>query len=162
MKLLVAFCLASWFACASDWNRGAADDKPVVKPEDELKKLVGKWALIAQFEKGEDKTDGGVSQGGEIAYFTFKANKTFVIKKGEKVIEEGTWTIDTTTTPKRFDHKVTVGAAALIGRTSLGLYECAGDILKFCVADPGTKRPARFQAKPDTGCTIFVMKRVPE
>lgn len=140
----------------------AAVDQQAMSKPDEVKNLIGKWALIAAIIDGVDISEGSVTQGGEVTVYTFRADNTFTINRGSKTIEEGTWTADTSTSPKQFDHMPTHGNLKYNGTKSIGIYESNGEILKFCVTLPDRPRPPRFRARPGTGDQIYIMKLIPE
>lgn len=122
--------------------------------------IVGRWALVAMMRNGVDVTSGGVTQDGAVRYYTFKGNRTFVIQLGDSVTETGTWSIDTTVSPKTFDHIPDKDGKP--GPLVPGIYEVGGDVLKISILPPNAdnKRPAQFEAAPSNGSFLFVMKRV--
>jgi len=45
-------------------------------------------------------------------------------------------------------------------KTFLGIYEVKKDSRKVCLAEQGKERPTEFSAKPGSGHTLAVFKRV--
>jgi len=74
---------------------------------EELKDIVGRWALIATLVDGDDTTKGGLTQNGTIRYYTFKPDHTFSITFGGETMETGTWSSNASASPKTFDHTPT-------------------------------------------------------
>jgi uncharacterized protein (TIGR03067 family) len=54
--------------------------------------------------------------------------------------------------PKTIDYVNTAGANK--GKTQLGIYEFNGDLLRVCMAAPGSGRPTRFESVRDDGATF--------
>ena len=88
----------------------------------------------------------------------FKGN-TGSIRNKDKVLSEGTITIDPTKKPKTLDLKVTKGDNS--GKTSLAIYELDGDTLKACWTffAVDRKRPTDFATKPDSGLLLITYRR---
>jgi uncharacterized protein (TIGR03067 family) len=109
---------------------------------------------------GEDVTRGGVTQDGAVRYYTFKGDRTFLIQLGDSVTETGTWSIDTTVSPKNFDHIPDKDGRP--GPLVPGIYEVGGDVLKISFLPPNAenKRPTQFAAAVSNGSFLFIMKRV--
>jgi uncharacterized protein (TIGR03067 family) len=67
------------------------------------------------------------------------------------------FTIEPTKKPKTIDYTMTGGPTK--GKKQLGIYELAGDKVKFCFAAPGKARPTDFSTKEGSGRTLSVWKR---
>ena len=121
--------------------------------------LVGRWILIATIRNGEDVTQAGVTQGASPFVYDFRADGTFSITRGEKVVETGTWAANDKVVPKAFDHRRQVGDQ--LGRLLPGIYETGGDVLKICLLPPSgsNTRPTKCEAKPENRSSIYIMKR---
>ena len=85
-----------------------------------------------------------------------KDNETTVIIGG-RVFMKAKFTIDPTKKPKTIDYAMTAGPTK--GKKQLGIYELAGDRIKFCFAAPGKARPTDFSTKEGSGRTLSVWKR---
>ena len=80
------------------------------------------------------------------------------VRRGDKLIGEGTAKFDPTTKPKTIDITFTEGEHK--GKTALGIYEFEGDTFRVCITRPGGDgRPMEFSAKAGSGCTLVVYKR---
>ena len=124
-----------------------------------LAEVAGRWALIATIRNAEDVTQSGVTQGGAVSIYDFKADGTFSITRGDSVAETGTWAADSSVVPKTFDHIPNVGGRP--GRLVPGIYETGGGALKICFLPPSESntRPTKCEAKPENGSRIYIMKR---
>ncbi len=79
----------------------------------------------------------------------------YIVKLGDEVEEEGTFTIDPESSPKAIDLKIRKGMDE--GKTQPGVYLLDGDTLKIALAKPGAKdRPRAFATSGD-GAALFVM-----
>jgi uncharacterized protein (TIGR03067 family) len=130
------------------------------RPSPGSQAVVGRWALIAMVRNGEDVTKGGVTQDGAVRYYTFKDDQTFLIQLGDSVTETGTWAIDTTVSPKTFDHIPAKDGKP--GPLVPGIYEVGGDVLKISFLPPNAenRRPTQFESTVPHGSFLFILKRV--
>lgn len=98
------------------------------KEEEARKKLEGVW-------KGhvEDGATGHV-----ITFTTTKVDG----EQNDGDLGGGTYKLDLGKTPAVIDAKCVRGSEK--GETYLGIYKIEGDTLKWCVAVPGSERPAEF------------------
>ncbi len=137
----------------------AQSGAPGTLPAGAPTELLGRWALIAVLRNGEDVTQAGLTQGGAVSVYDFKADGTFSIVRGETVIETGAWSADATTTPKTFDHIPNVDGRP--GRFVPGIYETGRGILKICILPPSelNTRPTKCEAKPENRSRIYIMSR---
>jgi uncharacterized protein (TIGR03067 family) len=125
----------------------AADDKAV---KDELEKLKGSWTFESNEQEGE--VVGKDKLGDQRLVVT---DDKYVQKAGDRTLEEGTVKVDPTKKPATIDLVITSGMDK--GKTQLGIYEIKEDVLKLCVARPGTAtRPTEFDGKK---FIIFTMKK---
>ena len=85
----------------------------------------------------------------------------FTVKKDDKAILEGTFTIDATKSPAQIDLKVLKDYEdEWRGQTYLGIYQLDGDKLKLCCCEPSRDvRPGEFATK-GTDFVMVVMERV--
>jgi len=115
--------------------------------------------LIAAIRNGEDVTQAGVTQGGDILVYEFKADGTFAITRGERIAETGVWAANDAVLPKTFDHRRTVDGQ--LGRLLPGIYETGGGVLKMCLFPPSSSntRPSRCETKAEHRSSIYILKR---
>lgn len=119
-----------------------ADDEK----DDALKPFQGSWTIVdkKKVENEEPKTARTVM---------FEGDK-YKIKAGDKVVEEGTFTVDGA--KKHIEVTVTEGADE--GRTWHGIYEVDGDTMKAVVGPITAARPTEYDDPPE-GVRSFVLKR---
>jgi uncharacterized protein (TIGR03067 family) len=137
MRTFVPFVTAALLIAADDGTKT------------ELEKFQGTWTVIS-YEVG------GKSQPDEIKNTLVFSGDHWKVKRGDKVLEEGTQLLYADQKPKAMDHTITAGTDK--GKTFAGIYELEGDALKFCFAPAGEKRPTEFTAKP-AGYYLIVYKR---
>ena len=85
----------------------------------------------------------------------FEGDK-YRIKTGDKVVEEGTFKVDGSKTPKHIEVAATAGTDK--GKTWHGIYELEGDTLKAVVGPTDRDRPTKYD-NPAEGVRSFVLKR---
>jgi uncharacterized protein (TIGR03067 family) len=73
-------------------------------------------------------------------------------------IDEGTWKIDTSKSPKAMDIKGTNGPNK--GKTFLTIYDLDKDTLRVCYDLGGKERPTEFATKAKTQLFLVTYKRV--
>ncbi len=132
----------------------AADDP---KPDDQPK-LLGTWTVVAA-EQGGQKLRADTIAGQSLVF----GKERYFVRQSGQTLEEGTYTLDASKTPKSLDLKIVKGPEDA-GKTQLGIYQLDGNTLKVAFARPGTeKRPERFVSGGEGGA-LFVMtlKKPPE
>ena len=129
---------------------GNANEETVAK---DLQAFKGTWRLSSKEEDGKKFSDEEVKD----VIATIDAAGKVSIRRGDKVINEGTVKLDPTKKPKRIDIFFTEGRHK--GQTLLGIYEIESDAFRVCVARAGDERPAAFSAKAGSGHTLVVYKR---
>jgi len=67
------------------------------------------------------------------------------------------FTNDASKSPKTIDYVNTHGTNK--GKSQLGIYEFDGDLLRVCVAAPGSARPQKFESLRGSGMTLTVWRR---
>jgi uncharacterized protein (TIGR03067 family) len=127
--------------------------KKVDRVKKEMKQFQGTWKVVSVEHMGQ------LRQGSNLRV-TFKGNKYTATSIGNRVIEEGTFSIDPSRKLKTIDLSILTGNDK--GSIQRGLYELQGDTLKFCLAQPGKDRPIAFSTRTGTGFELFVLKRVKE
>ena len=129
---------------------GAADGLP----EDDRDRIQDTWVTISFEVNGQGAPPEAVKE-----IRTVFKDKDYVQKKGDEVLEEGTFTLDPDKKPRQIDF--TIGKGQDQGKDQFGIYELDGDTLKICVAAPGAEvRPTEFKTGPESQTVLVVMKRV--
>jgi uncharacterized protein (TIGR03067 family) len=72
------------------------------------------------------------------------AGNEMTVTAGPQTMLKVTFSHDSSQDPKTIDYVNTAGANK--GKTQLGIYEFAGDLLRVCVAAPGSSRPKEFRS----------------
>jgi uncharacterized protein (TIGR03067 family) len=132
-----------------------AADKPKDAGAQDHQKLQGTWQVLQELHGDSDTSDEG-----KHCQLIFDGDK-FTVKKDDKAILEGTFTIDAIKSPAQIDLKVLKDDEdERTGQTSLGIYQLDGDKLKLCACDPSqSERPAEFSTK-GTRFLLIAMERV--
>ena len=128
----------------------AADKKPDVAAAD-LKAMVGKWKLEKAELGGKD-----VFEHLKSLDFEIRDGGKYTARLGEE-IDEGSFTVDPSKSPKEMDIKSTGGPNK--GRTVKAIYKIDGDTLTVAYDLGGGKRPEKFETKADTKQFLAVYKR---
>jgi uncharacterized protein (TIGR03067 family) len=124
--------------------------------------IVGRWALDSLVKNGEDLTSRRVRGGGPVAYYTLNPDGTFRITLGDSVVETGTWSQDTTTSPMIFDHIPDVDGKP--GPYYVpGIFAISGDTLIVTITGPNPERrhPTEFHSSAADGSWLLVYHRAP-
>jgi len=126
----------------------AADD---TKKDEEL--LKGKWKAVSMSISGEPASEEDVK--------SFKLNfdgKDYTNSVGD-MTEEGSYTIDSSKSPKTIDLDIKKGQDA--GKKQLGVYKLDGDKLTIVVPSAGAKnRPTSLKVEKGSDLVEFVLERV--
>ena len=85
----------------------------------------------------------------------FEGDK-YKIKAGDKVVEEGTFTVDGSKSPKHIEVAATEGMDK--GKKWHGIYEIEGDTMRAVVGPTDKDRPTKYDDPPE-GVRAFVLKR---
>ena len=126
-----------------------ADDKK----DDARKAFQGTWTIV-HTKKGDDKDKEPVTA----PTVVFDGDK-YKIKAGDKVVEEGTFAVDGSKSPKHIEVAATAGMDK--GMKWHGVYELSGDTLRAVVGPTDKARPTRF-GNPAEGVRAFTEKRPPD
>ena len=121
----------------------AADDKA-----DARKAFQGTWTIVHR-KKADTKEPVTAPT------VVFDGDK-YRIKAGDKVVEEGTFAVDGSKSPKHI--AVTATAGMDKGKKWHGIYAIDGDILKAVVGPTDKDRPTKYDNPPE-GVRAFVLKR---
>ena len=128
---------------------GAADNLL----EEDRDRIQGTWVTVSFQVNGQ----GAPSEAVKDIRTVFK-DKDYIQKKGDEVLEEGTFTLDPDKKPRQIDFKIGKGQDQ--GKDQFGIYELDGDTLKFCVAAPRAEvRPTDFKTRPESQTALVVMRR---
>ena len=129
---------------------GDAKEQAVAK---DLQAFQGTWRLSSKEEDGKKFSEEEIKD----VIGTIDGSGNVSVRRGGKVINEGTVKLDPTTTPKTID--VTFTAGERKGQSVLGIYEIESNFFRVCVARAGDERPSEFSAKAGSGHTLIVYKR---
>lgn len=125
----------------------AADDPKA----DDRAKLIGTWTVTAAEQEGQ-KLPPALIAGQSLVF----AKEKYFVRQDDQTLEEGTYTLDASKTPKVLDLKIIKGPEDS-GKIQPGIYQLDGTTLKVAFARPGSdKRPERFTTSGDGGA-LFVM-----
>ena len=85
----------------------------------------------------------------------FEGDK-YKIKAGDKVVEEGTFKVDGSKSPKHIEVAATAGMDK--GKKWHGIYEIEGDTMRAVVGPTDKDRPTKYDNPPE-GVRAFTLKR---
>jgi uncharacterized protein (TIGR03067 family) len=117
-------------------------------PESDREKFQGTWVVVLGEREGVKLSEEAA---GEIKVVIDGDRYRF--SRGDRT-QGGTIRLDPTRSPKAID--VTPDD----GKTVLGIYTIAGDTHKVCFAEYGAERPTSFSTEPESGRSLYVMRRV--
>ena len=122
--------------------------------------IIGRWALVSLMQNGEDRTNAGTAD--LVRHYTFNADGTFRITRGDSIVETGTWSQDTSVVPKGFDHIPNVNGRP--GQYVPGIYAIAGDTLRISIIPPNPerRRPTQFRSALEDRSWLLVYHRAPQ
>jgi uncharacterized protein (TIGR03067 family) len=116
-------------------------------------KLQGTWMAVSGEKEGKDDPEAKEHA------IVFEGDK-FSIKKGDKVIVQGTFKIDASKAPKTMDLAITEGPEKVKDKTALSIYVLDGDELTWCVSEPGSsERPEKLVTKEGVKRMLVKFKR---
>ena len=147
---VAVLAIVSLFAVVRSQADENANGEAVAK---DLQAFKGTWRLSSKEVDGKKFSEEEIKD----VIATNNGSATFSVRRGDKVIGEGTVKLDPTKKPKAIDVTFTEGERK--GKTVLGIYEIDSDAFRVCVANPGDERPAEFSAKAGSGRTLIVYKR---
>ena len=129
---------------------GEAKEEAVAK---DLQAFKGTWRLNSMEEDGKKFSEEEIKE----VIGTSDGLGKFSVRRGDKLVGEGSIKLDPTKKPRTIDATYTGGERK--GQAVLGIYEIESDTFRVCVARPGDERPAEFSAKAGSGRTLIVYKR---
>ena len=148
---VAVLAIVSLFAAGrSQAADGGAKEEAVAK---DLQAFEGTWRLSSKEEDGKRFGEEEIKD----VIGTIDGSGKVSVRRGDKVINEGTVKLDPTTKPKAAEIAFTEGEHK--GKTAPAIYEIEGDTFRACCARPGDGRPAEFSAKAGSGRTLIVYKR---
>jgi uncharacterized protein (TIGR03067 family) len=116
-------------------------------------KLQGTWMAVSGEKDGKDDPEAKEHA------IVFEGDK-FSIKKGDKVIVQGTFKIDASKSPKTMDLTITEGPEKVKDKTAMSIYVLDGDELTWCVGEPGSgERPEKLATKEGVKQMLVKFKR---
>ena len=127
-----------------------ADDAADKKDKE---KLQGTWTAVSGEKEGKDDPEAKEHA------LVFEGNK-FRVKKGDKVVVQGTFKIDASKSPKTMDIEISEGPEDVKGKTAQAIYALDSDELTWCVAEPGSgQRPEKLATKEGVKHMLVKLKR---
>jgi uncharacterized protein (TIGR03067 family) len=129
---------------------GDAKEEAVAK---DLQVFKGTWRLSSKEVDGKKFSEEEIKD----VIGTVDGSGKVSVRRGDKILGEGTIKLDPTKKPKTIDVTFTEGDRK--GTTGLGIYEIDSDAFRVCIARAGEERPADFSAKVGSGRTLIVYKR---
>jgi len=122
-----------------------AEDK-----KDDREALQGTWTIV-HTKKGDTKDKEPVTA----PTVVFTGDK-YKIEAGDKVVEEGTFKVDGSKSPKQIEVAATDGKDK--GKKWHGIYEIKGDTMRAVVGPADKDRPTKYDNPPE-GARAFHLKR---
>jgi uncharacterized protein (TIGR03067 family) len=122
------------------------------KPKQEAPKVM-KFKYVSVKVAGKDMPKKDL----EDMTLTVTGNKG-VVKKGDKVLGEGTSKVDMTKKPWTIDLKMTEGKDK--GKTLLGIMKAKDKTVTLCLGKAGGERPKEFTSTEDNGNILEVLEEV--
>jgi uncharacterized protein (TIGR03067 family) len=147
---VAVLAIVSLFAAVRSPAADDANDEAVAK---DLRAFKGTWRLSAKEEDGKTFSEEEIKD----VIGTIDGSGKVSVRRGDKLLNEGTVKLDPTRSPRTIDVTFTDGERK--GQMVLGIYEIEGDALRVCVARPGDERPAEFSAKAGSGHILVVYVR---
>jgi uncharacterized protein (TIGR03067 family) len=153
---VIALSLASGACGGTSTHR---EPVPLAAPRSTSQSVVGRWALVTLVRNGEDLTNRSAISAGATVFYTFNADGTFRIVRGDSVRETGTWSQDTSMSPKLFDHVPDVDGRP--GPYVPGIFAISGDTLRISIIPPNPARrhPTAFHSTPADSSWLLVFRR---
>ena len=132
---------------------------PLAAPRSVSQSVVGRWALLTLVRNGDELTNRRVANAGATVFYTFNADGTFRIVLADSIRETGTWSQDTTVSPKLFDHIPDVDGRP--GPYVPGIFAISGDTLRISIIPPNSTRrhPTGFRSTPADSSWLLVFRR---
>ena len=128
-----------------------ARDLPAHSPEQDAKKLEGKWKLTRAIFSGQRLTgEASLTISGDQYIMVYEGNLTPSVFKVDTAGPNTIWV---------FHHENPLASQGFWGGTLTGIYELSGDRLRICFDLTGRTYPKTFEAGKGSGRGIFEYKR---
>jgi uncharacterized protein (TIGR03067 family) len=121
------------------------------RAETDGERIQGNWSVQKMTRRGQELPENEVK---ELAV-AFE-NDQFLAKRGDKVAESCTFTLDETKSPKAIDMQPPKSKGK---RPALGIYKLEGDKLTMIWRKEGKERPTDFDAAKAADTTFVVLER---
>jgi uncharacterized protein (TIGR03067 family) len=142
---VVAFLATIGLAAAALADE-AADKK-------DKEKLQGTWTAVSGEKEGKEDPEAKEHA------LVFQGDK-FSVKRGDKIVVQGTFKVNTSKSPKTMDIDITEGPDDVKNKSAQAIYALDGDELTWCVAEPGSgERPAKLATKEGVKHMLVKLKR---
>jgi uncharacterized protein (TIGR03067 family) len=151
MSGVAVLAIVSLFAVVR--SQAASDETKEEAVAKDLQAFQGTWRLSSKEEDGKKFSEEEIKD----VIGTIDGSGNVSVRRGDKVVNEGTVKLDPTKKPKTIDVTFTGGERK--GKSVLGIYEIERDTFRVCVARPGDERPTEFSAKAGSGHILIVYKR---
>ncbi len=119
----------------------------------DLGKMKGTWTVASLVMSGEKVPESELQK----LKILIGADGSMTVQREGETIIKTTCRIDPTTIPKAID--VTFTQGDLKNQSAQGIYEIAGDTIKYCRGAPGKDRPEEFSSKEGSGTIFAIYKR---
>jgi uncharacterized protein (TIGR03067 family) len=121
--------------------------------KDDAESLKGKWSAVSMSMNGQAVSDDFVKS----LKMTFD-DKTYTMTTGDTTAEEGSYTVDTSKSPKTIDLDIKTGNDA--GKQQVGLFKIEANRLTFLFGLPGSKeRPKSFKVEEGSPTVEIVLEK---
>jgi uncharacterized protein (TIGR03067 family) len=117
-------------------------------PQEDKDKFQGTWVVILGEREGVK-----ISEQSEKEIRVVIEGDRYSLMREDRT-QSGTFTLDPSRTPKTIDIRPDDG------KTVLGIYTIEGDTQKVCFSEYGRDRPTDFTTEPESGQTLYVLRRV--
>jgi len=112
----------------------------------------GEWQMVSGVMDGVAMKESDVRWVRRVS-----AGNEMTVKAGPQTMVKVTFSHDSSHDPKTIDYVNTAGPNK--GKTQLGIYEFAGDLLRVCVSAPGSARPKEFKSVRGDSRTLTEWRR---
>ncbi len=145
LTVILVSTLLAMNACST------ARDLPAHNPEQDAKKLEGKWKLTRAIFSGQRLSgDASLTISGDQYIMVYEGNLTPSVFKVDTAGPNTIWV---------FHHENPLASQGFWGGTLTGIYELSGDRLRICFDLTGRTYPKKFEAGKGSGRGIFEYKR---
>lgn len=125
---------------------------PAITSNAPATEIAGEWNLVSAVMDGTPMDQSMVKWVKRVT----QGNQS-TVTAGPQVMLKVEFTSDRSKSPRTIDYVNLAGANK--GKAQAGIYEFEGELLRFCVAAPGTARPTKFESAKGDDRTLTVWKR---